>query len=117
MAANDRPLFISVACWVSSELLLLTFLSPYCPVKWFWRRKVQLTQLTVEWQLAGIGEAGFLTVLLLCELLKSSLASPSPPPPPPPPNVLPLSGREKMVTVTSCTGDHLTRLPRSSFLS
>lgn len=82
MAADDHPLFISVACWVSSELLLLTFLSPYCPIKWFWWRKVQLTQLTIEWQLAGIGEAGFLIVFLLCGLLKSSSASLSLPPTP-----------------------------------
>lgn len=84
MAANDHLSFISVACWVSSGLLLLTFLSPYCPVKWFWRRKVQLTHLTVEWQLTGIGEAGF-RIVLLCELLKSSSASPSPLPPSPTP--------------------------------
>ena len=106
MAANVHPLFISVACWVSSELLLLTFLSPYCPVKWFWWRKVQLTQLTIEWQLAGIGEAGFLIALLLCELLRSSSASPSLLPASPLPNVLPLSGRGNMVMVTRDRGHH-----------
>lgn len=122
MAANDHPLFISVACWVSSELMLLTLLSPYCPVKWFWWRKAQLTQLTVEWQLAGIGEAGFLIVLLLCELLKSSSATPSLPPAPSTPKC-PSSfwegkdGSGDQGQWPSCTGDRLTRLPRSSFLS
>lgn len=63
MAVNDPPLFISVACLVS-ELLLLTFLSLYCLVKWFWWRRVQFSQLAGEWHLESIVEVGLLIVLL-----------------------------------------------------
>ena len=73
-AANDHPLFILVACLVSSELLLLTFLCFSSSRQTVWVEAVQFTRLAMEGNLESVFEVGFLIVLFFLpyELLNSS---------------------------------------------